>query len=303
MMREYFKRCSIVGRYRKGFTLIELLVVIAIIALLMSILMPALRNVRDQAKDSMCMQRLQQWGVLYNMYADDNNGTLMDMTMINDIGYDHAWVILMKPYIGDWEICKCPATVKSWMEGDNINDPLVAWDFNVISDLVDPAYERMFTINGIWAYGSYAKNTFVTNADIYAMRTGLEDEHSWMYEYCYKNIRVQGVSQIPLFGDGNWMGGWPDVYTGPAETYYHGDWGVNIWNLDRHNLSVNMLFLDWTVRKVGLRQLWSLKWSKQTVADENGINVPAWGNLSVVPDWNDPLQWPEWMRNSKNYDL
>jgi prepilin-type N-terminal cleavage/methylation domain-containing protein len=65
------------GRQRGGFTLIELLVVIAIIALLMSILMPAFRNVRDQAKDSMCRQRLQQWGVLFNMYSGEWDGRLM----------------------------------------------------------------------------------------------------------------------------------------------------------------------------------------------------------------------------------
>ena len=281
------------SRQRKGFTLIELLVVIAIIALLMSILMPALRNVRNQAKDSMCRQRLQQWGLLYSMYADENDGTLMDFTMINGIEYDHAWVILMKSYIGDWEICKCPATVKTWVDGDNWMDPLVAWDFNVISDIVGSGYEQMFTINGQWAYGSYAKNTFVTNADIFANDTGLEEGHSWMYEYCYKNVRVKRVSQIPLFGDGNWMGGWPDPHVGPSETYYHGDEGVNIWNLDRHNLSVNMLFLDWSVRKVGLKQLWQLRWSKQD----------GWGNPFVVPDPLNPDDWPEWMRNSKNYDL
>jgi prepilin-type N-terminal cleavage/methylation domain-containing protein/prepilin-type processing-associated H-X9-DG protein len=279
---------------KKGFTLIELLVVIAIIALLMSILMPALRNVRDQAKNAMCMQRLQQWGVLFNMYADDNDGTLMDMTVIQGIGYDHAWIYLMKSYIGDWEICKCPATVKTWIDGDNIYDPLVAWDFHVISDVVDPFYQSMFTMNNQWAYGSYAKNTFVTNADIFADEDNdMEEEHSWMYEYCYKNIRVgRRVSQIPVFGDGGWMGGWPEPYEEPAESYYHDPGVLNIWNIDRHNLSVNMLFLDWTVKKVGLKQLWQLRWSKQ----------PGWGDLSVVPDWDKPEQWPEWMRASKNYD-
>jgi prepilin-type N-terminal cleavage/methylation domain-containing protein/prepilin-type processing-associated H-X9-DG protein len=290
----------------KGFTLIELLVVIAIIALLMSILMPALRNVRDQAKDAICKQQLQQWGVLYNMYAGDNDGTLMDFTMINGIEWDHAWIILMKPYLGDWDICKCPATVQTWMDVDNYFlylDPLVAWDFQVVVGIgAEPVYESMFAINGKWAYGSYAKNTFVTNGDAFPA-TRFASEHSWIYEYCYKNVRVKRVSQIPLFGDGLWMGGWPDAHTEPAETYYHDPENVNIWNIDRHSLSVNMVFLDWSVRKVGLRQLWSLKWSKQTVDDENGISVPAWGNLSVVPDWNDPLQWPEWMRNSKNYDL
>jgi prepilin-type N-terminal cleavage/methylation domain-containing protein len=59
---------------RKGFTLIELLVVIAIIALLMSILIPALRNVRNQAKSSVCMSNLHEWALIFNMYTGDNDG-------------------------------------------------------------------------------------------------------------------------------------------------------------------------------------------------------------------------------------
>jgi prepilin-type N-terminal cleavage/methylation domain-containing protein len=114
-----------VGRYRKGFTLIELLVVIAIIALLMSILMPALRNVRDQAKDSMCRQQLQQWGVMYSMYADDNDEALMDFTSCQGIMYDHAFPPLMRPYFSDYEICLCPATVKTWGDGEGYGDPLI----------------------------------------------------------------------------------------------------------------------------------------------------------------------------------
>jgi prepilin-type N-terminal cleavage/methylation domain-containing protein len=77
-------------RQRKGFTLIELLVVIAIIALLMSILMPALRNVRDQAKDSMCKQNLQQWGVMFNMYSGEYDGKLMDMNTRQAYGHEYV---------------------------------------------------------------------------------------------------------------------------------------------------------------------------------------------------------------------
>jgi prepilin-type N-terminal cleavage/methylation domain-containing protein/prepilin-type processing-associated H-X9-DG protein len=58
---------------RKAFTLIELLVVIAIIAVLMGILMPALRRVREQSRIQSCGSRLRQHVLALTMYADDNN--------------------------------------------------------------------------------------------------------------------------------------------------------------------------------------------------------------------------------------
>ena len=59
---------------KKAFTLIELLVVISIIALLMAVLMPALNRARAQAQATACMSNLRQWGVLFSMFAEDNNG-------------------------------------------------------------------------------------------------------------------------------------------------------------------------------------------------------------------------------------
>ena len=50
---------------RKAFTLIELLVVIAIIALLMAILMPALRSAKNQARAVICKSNLNQWGKIF----------------------------------------------------------------------------------------------------------------------------------------------------------------------------------------------------------------------------------------------
>jgi prepilin-type N-terminal cleavage/methylation domain-containing protein len=61
---------------RRGFTLIELLVVMGVIALLVAMLMPALRNAREQARAMQCASQLRQLGQAFYAYANANQGML-----------------------------------------------------------------------------------------------------------------------------------------------------------------------------------------------------------------------------------
>jgi prepilin-type N-terminal cleavage/methylation domain-containing protein/prepilin-type processing-associated H-X9-DG protein len=87
--------------FRKYFTLIELLVVIAIIAILASMLLPALNNAKAISKSSVCMGILKQFGVANAMYQSDYNAWNVPVCY-NDASGNvlQRWGYLVGPYIG-----------------------------------------------------------------------------------------------------------------------------------------------------------------------------------------------------------
>jgi len=74
---------------RLGFTLVELLVVVALLAVLMSLLLPALGRVREQAKGVKCLSNLRQLGVAAMAYANDNERHLPYQNPLDHSVYDY----------------------------------------------------------------------------------------------------------------------------------------------------------------------------------------------------------------------
>jgi prepilin-type N-terminal cleavage/methylation domain-containing protein/prepilin-type processing-associated H-X9-DG protein len=86
------------ARFKKtnrGFTLIELLVVIAIIAVLASLIMPAMNSVRARANQTKCLNNLRQWGQVIGLYVANNNGQVAWESWADSTDST-------KPYVQEW---------------------------------------------------------------------------------------------------------------------------------------------------------------------------------------------------------
>jgi prepilin-type N-terminal cleavage/methylation domain-containing protein len=268
---------------RRGFTLIELLVVIAIIALLMGILMPALERVRRQARGVGCKSNLHQWGLIFAMYCDDNNGYFYSGLLQSygaDVAHGDWWRECMRPMSKNKKMWLCPTAAKhrSSASVDAMaiaTEPFDAW--------------RVPASHG-GDEGSYAPNGWMCNPPA-GMDTLWGRGPAADY---WRTYQVRGAYNIPVFTEGWWVDGWPRETDDPPP------WGDHTPIMSGHEmqrLCVNrhggaqfVCFADWSVRKTALKQLWTLKWNKSF--DTHG----PWTKAGGV----QPTDWPKWMISLKD---
>jgi len=266
---------------KKGFTLIELLVVIAIIALLMGILMPALQRVRSQAKAVICQTNLKQWGTIFNLYCDDNNRKMPDRSAPDSSGQGR-WMYSLRHLYSDVKDLKlCPQVKKSstatGMDAQSWwGSTVTAWEVPVN----DAGGGRE-----VGTYGSYGINGYCYNTKETLMGFATVEMH-------WKTPDVKGAAYIPLFMDAMFWTGWPQSGNSPPPepimvgTHIPDEDGMQRYCLDRHNGRINAVFFDFTVRPVGLKELWTLNWHK-------GYNrAGPWTEAGGVT----PNDWPQWMK-------
>jgi prepilin-type N-terminal cleavage/methylation domain-containing protein/prepilin-type processing-associated H-X9-DG protein len=275
---------------KKGFTLIELLVVIAIIALLLSILTPALNKVKEQAREITCRSNIKQLAVALEVYSVnyDNKSLVSAAFLPGDptVCEPTMWFLLIAPYMGDnkyttdptsvlegaMEILWCPSTKKPVEEtGGSWGTPENRWRFHGA---------------GLGGEGSYGLNTWIGGMDYDTQMPpplGFGYINKRQVKACSFRDTLPGRADIPVFADSVWMGGipmdvdqsklynsgWPPQnpppytndpgYTGDA---LYEDAGMRRFCIDRHSMGINVSFVDGHAQKVRLENLWSLKWNR-----------------------------------------
>jgi len=268
----------------------DLIVVLACIVFLLANIAAIGPRGRRHAKQMLCLSNLHKWGTIFQAFAADNDGYFMKGWWYGDYPVETTdyWMEALRPYYGNEHKLRCcpEATIPSselsetpyggwgtfvaWgaFPGEVCGEPSSAWPPVIACD-----------------YGSYGMNGWVCNpppGDYYG------PNNFW------RIANIAGTNNIPLFLDCMWIDGWPEHYDDPPE--YEGQLWYESGNMaryciNRHEGFINSAFLDFSARKVGIKELWTLKWHRSFLVD--GPWTIAGG---VTPE-----HWPPWMQDFQDY--
>jgi prepilin-type N-terminal cleavage/methylation domain-containing protein/prepilin-type processing-associated H-X9-DG protein len=240
-------------RKNRGFTLIELLVVIAIIALLLSVLMPALKLVKEKVKNLYCRANIRSLSVGFRLYTEDNDGKVFGY---GSAGGNNLWLMQIEDQLGNIDkIRYCPSTRidESWPFGTGTST--IAWRW------------------GSDEYGSFGMNGFLYSST----PTFIVPADEWGLSAWMSSVVTANSASIPIFVDARWVDLWPqdddevpDLHD--LEEGAQGGDGADRTHMlrcmiDRHGGAMSVSFLDGHVEPVDLKKMWSLKWSRQFATD------------------------------------
>ena len=253
-----------------GFTLIELLVVISILVLLMALLLPSLRKARNQSRAVVCQANLRQWGTTLVLHLEDNEGDLprvfwpligrgLPLHNNDPNGPEPA-----NPVDTEGILC-CPMATKTGWE---VPRTFRAWEITHVGTAVRGSYGLNMYF-GPPHTGKGSPPTIFSLRDRASIPALLDATDYLIGPF---STRTDGPRTDP-----------------PRSEAFGGGWAECC--INRHNGHVNGLFLDWSVRKIGLKELWTLKW------DSEFDTAGPWTRAGGV----QPEDWPGWMRTFKDY--